>query len=168
MGGIRPRNVSEWIQVVWRKKLMLLMIAAAVLIAAYIIISGMPHVYESRALVLVSGEIYDRDANGAQIAAVTEQMTSRASLEAIINRYGLYQPVTRMDVAVAQMQNDVKLETKYRSDNQGFPESFVISYRHIDPAVARQVVTDLVAIIDQANTTLERQAVEEAGEFAPK
>jgi succinoglycan biosynthesis transport protein ExoP len=93
---------------------------------------------------------------------VTEQMTSRASLEAIINRYGLYRPVTRMDVAVQQMQNDVKLDTKFRSDNQGFPDAFVISYRHVDPAIARQVVTDLVAIFDQANSQLERQAVEEA------
>jgi uncharacterized protein involved in exopolysaccharide biosynthesis len=152
----------EWIQIVWRGKLMLLLVAAVTLIAAYVIIRSMPHVYESRALILVSGEIYDREANGAQIAAVTEQMTSRASLETIINRYDLYQPRTRMDLAVQQMQADVKLETKYRSDNQGFPESFSISYRHIDPAIARQVVTDLVAIFDQANSSLEQQAVEEA------
>jgi uncharacterized protein involved in exopolysaccharide biosynthesis len=133
-----------------------------VLLAAFIIIISIPHTFESRARIVVSGQIYDRQANGAQIAAVTEQITSRANVENIINRYGLYAPVTNMDRAVQNLQTEIKLDAKLRSDANGFPESFTLSYRHTDPAVAQKVVTDMLAIFNQANTTLEKQAAEEA------
>jgi hypothetical protein len=122
---------------------------------------SIPKFYESRALIVVSGAIYDRQANGAQIATVTEQMTSRSTLETLIRRYDLYAPVTKMDPTVEQFQKEIKFETKYRSDSQGFPESFTISYRHTNPLIAKQVVSDLVEVFDKANKTLERQAAEE-------
>jgi uncharacterized protein involved in exopolysaccharide biosynthesis len=162
MGSFRPRNFADALQILWRRKLLILFTALIVLLAAFIIIINIPHTFESRARIVVSGQIYDRQANGAQIAAVTEQITSRANLESLINRYGLYAPVTNMDRAVQNLQNEIKLDTKLRSDANGFPESFTLSYRHTDPAVAQKVVTDMLAIFNQANATLEKQAEEEA------
>ena len=162
MGSFRPRNFADAIQILWRRKLLILFTALIVLLAAFIIIINIPHTFESRARIIVSGQIYDRQANGAQIAAVTEQITSRANLESLINRYGLYAPVMNMDRAVQNLQNEIKLDTKLRSDANGFPESFTLSYRHTDPAVAQKVVTDMLAIFNQANATLEKQAEEEA------
>lgn len=134
-----------------------------VLLAATAVVIGIPKVYESRALVVVSGATYDRQAaNGAQVAAVTEQITSRSNLEALIGRYNLYAPVTNLDQTIQQFQKEIKFETKFRSDSQGFPESFTIAFRHQDPMVAQHVVTDLVGHFDQANRSLEKQTAEEA------
>lgn len=162
MGSFRPRNLIDVLQILWRRKWLILSVMTIVLLAAFIIIINIPHVYESRARIVVSGQIYDRQANGAQIAAVTEQITSRANLESLITRYGLYAPLTNMDRAVINLQTDIKLDTKYRSDSNGFPESFTLAYRHADPATAQKVVTELLNIFNQANTTLEHQAQEEA------
>lgn len=162
MGSFRPRGLAECLQILWRRKSLILVIVAVVLLAAGAVILRMPRLYESRALIVVSGSIYDKTANGAQVAAVTEQITSRANLQALVERYNLFAPVTKMDATVAQFQKEIKFETKYRSDSAGFPESFTVSYRHTDPLIAKQVVTDLVAVFDQANKTLEKQAAEEA------
>jgi protein tyrosine kinase modulator len=162
MGSFRPRNIADAFQILWRRKLLILFVAVIALLSSFIIIINIPHTFESRARIIVSGQIYDRQANGAQIAAVTEQITSRANLESLINRYALYAPVTNMDRAVQNLQSEIKLDAKLRADANGFPESFTLSYRHTEPAVAQKVVTDMLAIFNQANATLERQASEEA------
>jgi uncharacterized protein involved in exopolysaccharide biosynthesis len=162
MANFRPRSIGEIAQVVWRRRLLVLVVATVVATAATITILSIPRLYESRALVVVSGAIYDRNANGAQIASVTEQMTSRSNLEKLVTRYSLYPATERMDLRVQNLQDDIKFETKYRSDSQGFPESFAISYRTTDPATAQRLVGDLVSIFDTANSTLERQANDEA------
>jgi len=152
MGSFRPRGLAECLQILWRRKTLILIVVAVVFLAAGAVILRMPRLYESRALIVVSGAIYDKNANGAQVAAVTEQITSRANLQGLIERYNLFAPVSKMDATVAQFQKEIKFETKFRSDSQGFPESFTVSYRHTDPVVARQVVTELVSVFDQANT----------------
>ena len=163
MGSFRPRGLAEILQILWRRKSVIAFVATIVSLAATAVVMSIPKVYESRSLIVVSGAIFDRQAaNGAQIAAVTEQITSRSNLEILIGRYNLYAPVTNMDQTVQQFQKEIKFETKFRSDSQGFPESFTIAYRHREPMIARQVVTDLVASFDQANKTLEKQAIEEA------
>lgn len=164
MGSYRPRGFMECLQILWRRKSLIAFIAMVVLLAAAAVVISIPKVYESRALIVVSGAIYDRQAaNGAQVAAVTEQITSRSNLETLIQRYNLYAPVTKMDLTVLQFQKEIKLDTKFRSDSAGFPESFTVSYRHPDAKIAQQVVNELVAFFDQANKTLEAQAADEAG-----
>ena len=161
MGNFRPRGLTECLQILWWRKSLIAFVTTIVLLAAGAVIISIPKFYESRALIVVSGAIYDRQANGAQVAAVTEQITSRSNLETLIRRYNLYGPVTKIEPTVQQFEKEIKFETKYRSDSAGFPESFTVSYRHPDPAIAQHVVTDLVAIFDQANKTLEAQAADE-------
>ncbi|HXU09262.1 MAG TPA: Wzz/FepE/Etk N-terminal domain-containing protein [Blastocatellia bacterium] len=162
MGSFRPRSFIECLHILWRRKSLIAFIGLVVLLAATAVIMGIQKVYESRALIVVSGAIYDKQANGAQVAAVTEQITSRSNLEALLQRYNLQGPVTNLDSAIQQLQKEIKLETKFRLDSAGFPESFAVSYRHPDPVIARNVVVDLVAAFDQANKTLAKQAAEEA------
>ena len=141
--------------------MLVLFVALLISLASLAVIIRIPRLYESRALILVSAQIYDRQANGAQIAAVTEQTTSRAHLEELIQRYNFASDAPNMDVAFQNLRSAIKLEPKFRSDNTGFPESFTITFRHSDPAIAQKVVTDLVSIFDKANSTLEKQAADE-------
>src|SRR5262245_51418502 len=162
MGSFRPRSIIEIAQTLWRRKLLILFVATVVSVAALLVILNVARLYESRALIVVSGAIYDRNANGAQIAAVTEQMTSRSNLETLVTRYSLDSHLQRMDLRVQNLQDEISFDTKYRSDSQGFPESFTIAYRHTDPTVAQHLVADLVSNFDQANSTLEKQAAQES------
>ncbi|HJQ22542.1 MAG TPA: Wzz/FepE/Etk N-terminal domain-containing protein [Blastocatellia bacterium] len=162
MGSFRPRNLTDLFDILRRRATLIAFVTVIVLLAAFVVVINVPHLYESRTRIVVSGQIYDRQANSAQIAAVTEQITSRANLEGLINRYQLFAPVTNMDRATADLANAIKLDTKYRSDSNGFPESFTLTFRDPNPNIAQQVVTDLLGIFSQANTTLEHQATEEA------
>ena len=162
MGSFRPRNLTDLFDILRRRAALIAFVTIIVLMAAFIVVINVPHLYESRTRIVVSGQIYDRQANSAQIAAVTEQITSRANLEGLVNRYQLFAPVTNMDRATTDLANAIKLETKYRSDSNGFPESFTLTFRDTSPKVAQQVVTDLLGIFNQANATLEHQATEEA------
>ena len=138
--------------------------AAVMLISSFFVIKGIPTLFESRALIVVYGNKYDDQTNGAQMAAVTEQVTSRSNLEALIQRYNLYnlKSEAELEGAVNGMRKAVKLDTKNRGDRPGFPESFTLSYRHRDPATAKQVVTDLLSIFDRANEAAARQAADES------
>jgi polysaccharide biosynthesis transport protein len=161
MGSFRPRNLTDIFDILRRRAMLIAFVIVIVLLAAFVVVINVPHLYESRARIVVSGQIYDRQANSAQIAAVTEQITSRANLEGLINRYQLFAPVTNMDRATSDLANAIKLDTKYRSDSN-FPESFTLAFRHTEPKVAQQVAADLLGIFNQANATLTHQATEEA------
>jgi len=161
MGSFRPRNLTDIFDILRRRAMLIAFVTVIVLVAAFVVVINVPHLYESRTRIVVSGQIYDRQANSAQIAAVTEQITSRANLEGLINRYHLFAPVTNMDRATSDLTSAIKLDTKYRSDSN-FPESFTLAFRDTDPKVAQQVVNDLLGIFNQANATLEHQATEEA------
>jgi len=162
MGSFRPRTLTDLFDILRRRAMLIAFVTIIVLMAAFVVVINVPHLYESRTRIVVSGQIYDRQANSAQIAAVTEQITSRANLEGLINRYQLFAPVSNMDRATADLANAIKLETKFRSDSTGFPESFTLAFRDPNPKIAQQVVTDLLGIFNQANATLEHQATEEA------
>lgn len=164
MGSLRPRNLIEYIQIIWRRRLLFFFMAVVMLISTFFVIKGIPTLFESRALIVVYGNKYDDQTNGAQMAAVTEQVTSRSNLESLIQRHNLYdlKSQSELEGAVDGMRKAVKLDTKNRGDRPGFPESFMLSYRHRDPATAKQVVTDLLSIFDRANEAAAKQAADES------
>jgi uncharacterized protein involved in exopolysaccharide biosynthesis len=164
MGSLRPRNLIEYLQIIWRRRLLFFFMAVVMLISSFFVIKGIPTLFESRALIVVYGNKYDDQTNGAQMAAVTEQVTSRSNLEALIQKYNLYnlKSEAELEGAVDGMRKALKLDTKNRGDRPGFPESFTLSYRHRDPATAKQVVTELLSIFDRANDAAARQAADES------
>src|SRR5215475_4758792 len=97
MECLRPRGVIEYLEILWRKKLLIFMVAASVLIAALLIIRRIPNLYESRSLIIITVRANeDQSPPGAQFAALTQQMTSRGNLAKIIGRYDLYRQVPGM------------------------------------------------------------------------
>ena len=164
MASFRPRNLNEFFHILWRRKSLIIFITVVVLTSAFIVVTRIPNAYDSRALLVVSGLQYEMQTSGSLIAAVTEQVTSRSNLEALIRRYNLYgyQPEMKIDPLIDGMRKQVKLETKYRADFNGFPESFAISYRSDDPATAKQVVADVVSLFDKANEVMAKHAADEA------
>jgi len=173
MESLRPRGVIEYLEIFWRKKLLIFLVAASVMTATFLIIRRIPNIYESRSLIVISGHGNDEQlVPGTPLAAVTQQMTSRGNLAAIIHRYGLYRPASGKasdpDAAIARLRKEIKLDIKMRNYYPDAPESLTISYRYTDPAIAQRVMSDLVSTFEQANVTMREQAARELERFSAK
>jgi uncharacterized protein involved in exopolysaccharide biosynthesis len=169
---LRPRGLFEYLGILWRKKLLIILVAASVLFATLQIIRRIPSVYESHALIAISNQGNgndDRLPSSPPLTALTQRMTSQGNLTEIVRRYDLYrQPpgvVFDPGVAVERLRKAIKIEIKMRNYYPDAPESLTVSYRYTDPAVAQRVVADLISIFDQTNATIRRQAAAELERF---
>src|SRR4030095_5422780 len=173
MESLRPRGVIEYVGILWRKKSLIFLVSASVLIATTLIIRRIPMLYESRSLSALSGHANDdQPLPGTLFASLTQQITSRGTLAAIIRRYDLYLKdsgqAPDLDVAVARLRKEIKLEIKMRNYYPEAPESLAISYRYIDPTIAQRVMGDLVYVFEQANVTMREQASSELERISAK
>ncbi|HEX8087992.1 MAG TPA: Wzz/FepE/Etk N-terminal domain-containing protein, partial [Blastocatellia bacterium] len=161
MGSIRARSFTEYLQMIWRRRLVLLLVTSAMFIAAFIVINRLPDVYEARASVVVTGKHDDRQAIADRVAAVRERLTSRQFLESVAQRHTIPPGTTRggtIEAAVSRMRKDIKLDTQMRGD---FPEMLSIKYKNSDPQIANDVATDLVSIFGNMNEAVEKQMADE-------
>src|SRR5262245_14158616 len=169
---IRPRGLFEYLGILWRKKLLIFLVAASVSIATLQTVSRIPNVYESRALIVISNQgngNNDPSLSSPPLTALTQRMTSQGNLAEIIRRYDLYHQTPGVahdpSVAVERLRRGVKIDIKMRNYYPDAPESLTISYRYSDPVIAQRVVADLISIFDQTNATIRRQAAAELQRF---
>ncbi|HZM86277.1 MAG TPA: hypothetical protein VFF31_06935 [Blastocatellia bacterium] len=162
MTSFRSRTFTEYLQIIWRRKLLIFLVATGMLISTFLLIERMPNVYESRSTVVTTGSLTDRPAINARVAATTERLTSRGFLEPIVIQYEPYKNVS-VDAAVAQLRQDLKIDTTYRSD---YPERLTVAYRHTDPAIAKDVTTELVSVFGKMNDAVQKQVADTASGLA--
>jgi uncharacterized protein involved in exopolysaccharide biosynthesis len=158
--------------ILWRKKLVILLVAASVSIATLQIIRRIPDVYESHALIVISNQSNgnnDPSLSSPSLAALTQRMTSQGNLAEIVRRYELYHQTPEVapdpSAAVERLRRGVKIDIKMRNYYPEGPESLTVSYRYTDPVIAKRVVADLISIFDQTNATIRRQAATELERF---
>src|SRR5215510_6522819 len=169
---MRPRGLFEYLGILWRKKPLILLVAASVSIATLQIIRHIPSVYESHALIVISNQgngNNDPSLSGPPLAALTQRMTSQGNLTEIVRRYDLYPqaPGVAPDpaAAVERLRKAIKIDIKMRNYYPDGPESLTIGYRYTDPIIAKRVVADLISIFDETNATIRRQAATELHRF---
>jgi protein tyrosine kinase modulator len=165
MSSFRPRTLGEYLQLVWRRRLLLLVVIALVATSAFLVIAGLPDLFQSNASVVVAGKEEDRHTIAARVATLIERINSRSFLEPLIQRHNLYPREVAngtTEVAVNRMRKDIKVDTHYRGDN---PETLTISYRNTDPVVAKEVATDLVSTFGKMNEAVERHADERSNQI---
>ena len=172
---LRPRGLFEYFEILWRKKLLIFLVAASVSIAAYLIIRRIPNFYESQASIVISNQgngNNDRPLSVPTLTALLQQMISQGNLTAIIRRHDLYHQTPGRspdpNVAAERLRKEIKTDIKMRNYYPDAPESLTISYRYTDPAIAQRVVADLVSIFEQTNVTMRRQAAAELERFHEK
>ncbi len=180
MESLRPRGMIEYIEILWRKKLLIILVAASVSFATVLIIRRIPNIYESKALIVISSQRSgqgngneDQMLSSPSLTALTQRLTSDGNLTDIIRRYKLYpHPTTGRNhdsaTALERLRRSVKIEIKMRNYYPDAPESVAISFRYTDPSIAQRVVADLVSIFEQTNATMRRQAATELGRFRDK
>jgi uncharacterized protein involved in exopolysaccharide biosynthesis len=170
---LRPRGLLEYLRILWRKKLLIFLVAAPMIIATSQIIRRIPNVYESHALIVISNQgNNDRLPSSPSLSALTQQMTSQGNLTAIVRRYNLYNQIPGRvpdpSGAVDRLRRSVKIDINMRNYYPDAPESLKISYRYTDPAIAQRVVSDLVSTFEQANVTMRQQVAAELERFREK
>jgi uncharacterized protein involved in exopolysaccharide biosynthesis len=163
MTNFRPRTITEYLQIIWRRKLLFFLIASAMLISTFLIVDQLPNVYEARATVVTASGLNDRQTVNARVAATTERLTSRAFLEPVISRNDPYENNANIDASIARIRQDLKVDTIYRND---YPERLTIAYRHTDPAVAKAIAVELVSAFGNMNEAMAKQAAESASMLA--
>ncbi len=160
MGNIRPRKISELAAVIWQRKGVIILVTTAMLLATILIVKRIPDTYESRGLVIVSAAAADSPVVTSQITAASQQLTSQHQLTALVRKYSLY-PALKDEDAIQVLGKAIKTEVKQRGYYPDGPESFKVSYRHPDPKLAQQVVSELVEVFNQSNETTKKQAGQE-------
>lgn len=157
----RPRQLTEYLEVLWRRRLLFLLFSAAMLTATMIVAYRIPNQYEAQALVGVKSETGEEIASSiSQVAQITQRASSRSFLTQLVNEYRLQQPGTDRESAIGGLRKALRIETKMRGYPEA-PESIEISFRHRDPAVAEQVVKAVVSLIEQANGEMGMRTAEE-------
>jgi uncharacterized protein involved in exopolysaccharide biosynthesis len=166
MPSFRPRTFTEYLQLIWHRKLLFFLVSMSMLLATFVIVRRIPDQYQSKASIVIAGSQDDRSATAARVTTTTEKLYSRAFLEPLILRHNLYsKEVERgaMEAAVSRMRKDIKVDTKYRGD---YPESLSIAFRNPNPEAAQAVASDLVAAFGTMNQAIAGRFDEQASEIS--
>lgn len=169
MESMRPRSAAEYLQILWKKKLLILLVVTSMVIASFLVIRRLPNLYESRAQIVISNQANEvGGVSGTPLAMLTQQLTSRTNLLSIIRLRKLYPNSKDPDESVERLRKEIKLDIKMRNYYPDAPESLTLKYRYTDPIIAREVVADLVRLFEEANITMREQAITEAGRIQGK
>lgn len=167
MESLRPRRLTEFLEILWRRKRLLLLMALVMLIATLIVIRRIPNIYESRALIVVNLRSDQESlAETARFSRLQQELVSHNTLVNLVRKYSLYPNVNEMEEATQMLQKSLKIETRMRSYSAQVPESVLISHRYSDPKTAQAVITDLVRMFEQGNERIKVEAAAEAGRLA--
>src|SRR5262247_114806 len=164
MGILRPRQLTELIGVLWRRKKLVILMSLAMLLATLIVIRRIPNVYESSALIAINLR-NDQESMPEMnwFAKLQQELTSRETFATLIRKHSLYPNAQGEEEAIGTLQKALKVETKMRNYSPAVPEAVEISIRHSDPKKAQAVVTDLVRMFEQGNEQRKTEASAEAG-----
>ncbi|MDX2045131.1 MAG: hypothetical protein SF097_28240 [Acidobacteriota bacterium] len=162
MANLRPRNISEYWQMLWRRKFLIFLFAAAMMIATYTAIAPIPNVYEAKSLVAITiHSSEERETVDVQVAAVNQYLLSRTNLEPIVRKYKVYGENADIENAIGELKRNTTVETKLRDYYPQFPISFTITYKHNNPELAMKVTNELASYFSSTSEMLEKRAGEE-------
>ena len=162
------------IRMVWKRKIPIVLVWAAVSIVTCIVVLRIPHFYSAEALILVdSQKIPDRYVSSTvvsdaqdRLAAISQQILSSGRLEKIIEDFNLYRQERlthfREDI-VAMMRRDIQA-TPEKTWN-GRTASFRISYEGRDPVVVAQVANKIASLYVEENLKARENQAEGTSEF---
>ena len=162
----RQRTPAEYLKILKRRKWLIILPVLAVATAVGYVVYRLPDVYESSTLIVVKPSTLPtstiptvaEDGLTRQLSSITQVVTSRSSLEPLINKYELYgrerQRGMAMEEAIDIMRDDIRVEVnKTRLD---ITDGFDIKFRYRDPKVTQAVTSELASkyVSAQTNDTI--------------
>jgi protein tyrosine kinase modulator len=162
----RQRKPSEYLKITWKRKWLILLPAFATTIAFAWVVKRLPDVYESSTLIVVkpstlpSGFVptITEDALTRQLTSIAQVVTSRSSLEPLVEKYELYKAERLrgepMEAVINRVRNDIKVEVN--TSRNDITNGFNITYRGRTPRTTQAVTEELAGkyIKEQTNNTI--------------
>lgn len=176
-----PRGSGyEAVRGVWRRrKWLALPVFAGVCTAVMSVAAFLPDVYRSAATILVERQkvpeafVQSTVTSGidSRLQTITQQILSRARLEGLIDRFGLYADMRQrvpLEQVVERMRQDVRLELKGQQQNRAADSptiAFTIGYSGHDPQAVAQVTNTLASFYIEENLKVREQQAAGTVEF---
>src|SRR3990172_829493 len=166
----RQRTPGEFARIAWKRKWMILLPAIAVAAAIGLVVFRLPDVYASSTLIVVKPSTLptavvptlSEDGLTRQLASITQVVTSRSSLEPLVEKYDLYS-VDRMrgepmELVIDRMRNNITVEVN--TSRNDITNGFNITYRGHTPRTTQAVTAELASkyIDEQTKNTINSSA----------
>lgn len=174
MGSGRPLSFKDYVAIVRRRWLVILAPTVVAPLLCYAASLTIPNRYTSQTGVLVEmPKVPDNYVKpvitqelSQRLATMQEQLLSRARLQPIIERFGLYkkdQGRVPMESLVERMRKDVAVTT-IRNDNRAL-SAFYISFTAESPKVAQEVCTEITSLFMEENLRTREQRAQSTTDF---
>ncbi len=162
----RQRSPSEYLKIIRRRKWLIILPILAMTSAVAWVVHRLPDVYESVTLIVVKPSTLPttvvptitEDSLTRQLTSIAQVVTSRSSLEPLVNQYELYKPERLrgepMESIIDMMRKDIKVEVN--TSRNDITNGFNITYRGRDPKITQAVTSELASkyINEQTKNTV--------------
>jgi polysaccharide biosynthesis transport protein len=167
----RQRKPSEYLKILQRRKWLIILPAIAISTAVAWVVYRLPDVYESTTLIVVKPSTLPTsmvptmsdDMVTRQLTSINQVVTSRSSLEPLVEKYELYKTERLrgepMDRVIDLMRKDIHVEVN--TSRNDITNGFNISYRYRDPKLTQAITQELAAkytYVQTNNTVASTQA----------
>jgi polysaccharide chain length determinant protein (PEP-CTERM system associated) len=151
----RQRTPGEYLSILRRRKWLIILPVIALTAAVSWVVYRLPDVYESTTLIVVRPSTLPssvvststEDNITRQLNGIAQVVTSRTSLEPLVQRYELYKAEQQrgepMESIIATMRNDIKVEVN--TSRNDITNGFNITFRGRDPRVTQAITQELAA-----------------------
>jgi succinoglycan biosynthesis transport protein ExoP len=162
----RQRKPSEYVKILRRRKWLLILPAIAITAAVAWVVYKLPDVYESTTLIVVKPSTLptsvvpttSEDDLTRQLSSITQVVTSRSSLEPLVDKYELYKTERLRGEPMESVIDMVRRDTKVtpNTSRNDITNGFNISFRYRDPKVTQAIAAELAGkyISAQTNNTV--------------
>jgi polysaccharide chain length determinant protein (PEP-CTERM system associated) len=149
----RQRKPSEYLQILRRRKWLIILPTIAIFTAVTWVVLKLPDVYQSTTLIVVKPSTLPtsvvttsaEDNLTRQLAAISQVVTSRSSLEPLVDKYELYRTERLrgepMESVIEMIRDDIKVNLN--TSRNDITNGFDISFRYRDPKVTQAVLAEL-------------------------
>ena len=151
----RQRTPGEYLKILQRRKWLIILPVIAVATAVAWVVFRLPDVYESSTLIVVKPATLpdnviptvNEDSLTRQLASIAQVVTSRSSLEPLVQKYELYakerQRGEAMESIIAMMRKDIDVQVN--TSRRDITDGFDIKFRYRDPKVTQAVTQELAS-----------------------
>src|SRR5436853_1574531 len=151
----RPRKVSEYFDIVRKRKWLILLPMIAVGLAIAYVVYRLPDIYESTTLIVVKPSTLpnsvvptiEEETLTRELTSISQVVTSRSSLQPLVEKYDLYKDERfrgePMELLIDSMRKQIKVEP-YTSNHE-ITNGFNITYRGRDAKSTQAVAAELAS-----------------------
>lgn len=171
----RQRTPGEYLKIVWKRKWLIILPAIAISASVAWVVRRLPNVYESSTLIVVKPSnipqavvpAMSEDMLTRQLAAISQVVTSRSSLQPLIEKYRIYEEERAhgetMEDIVEYVHKDIRVELN--TTRNDVTNGFNIKFRGRDARITQLVTAELASKYIDAQTENSSRSGQATKEF---